>query len=56
MDIPSQKVSVNFNCPECDHDELVAIIDLVDIGNPLCSECDTEMEMGMVHISDANSC
>ena len=56
MRIPVEKVSIEFECPNCDHKEMVSVADLVDIGNPLCSECDSEMDMGMAEVSEANSC
>lgn len=57
-EIPVEKVSVHFECPDCGHKMLVPVADLVDVGNPICPECDTdvEMDMGMVQISEANSC
>lgn len=65
MEIPVEKVSVKFECPECGHNEMVSVADLVDIGDPICPECTAGnddisiswiMEMGMAHISEANSC
>lgn len=57
-EIPVEKVSVHFECSDCGHKMLVSVSDLVDVGNPICPECDTdvEMDMGTVQISEANSC
>ena len=65
MQVPVEKVSIEFTCPECDHSEMVPVTDLPTIGQPLCSECGNksktyfkpvEMDMGIVYINEANSC
>ncbi len=56
MKVPIEKVSVDFECPKCGYKEEVSITDLVVIGDPLCAECHTEMDMGMANVSEANSC
>jgi len=58
MEVPIEKASVKFVCPDCENTMMVAVADLPEIGDPICPECDTdvEMDMGNVHISEANSC
>jgi len=59
MQVPVEKVSIEFTCPECDKSEMVSVTDLVTVGQPLCSNCgdkSVEMDMGVAYISEANSC
>lgn len=56
-EIPVEKVSVHFECSDCGHKMLVSVSDLVEVGDPICPECNSDkMDMGMAHISEANSC
>jgi len=54
LDVPVDKVTViarlalnmglQWDCPTCDFQDCVSYIDLVNVGNPICPECDREME------------
>jgi len=54
VDVPLDKVRViarlglnmglQWDCPFCDFQDCVSYIDLVNVGNPICPNCDHEME------------
>lgn len=57
MRVPTEKVSIEFECPDCGHKMMVPVTDLIEVGHPYCPECDTdvEMDMGAASVSEANT-
>jgi endogenous inhibitor of DNA gyrase (YacG/DUF329 family) len=40
-----EKMIMKWVCPECHKEVLWSYMDLVNVGNPICSDCDVEMEL-----------
>lgn len=48
MDIDPQDVVLKFRCPECDLGIDQPLTDLVEVGAPICVDCDIECELESV--------
>ena len=40
-----EKITVEFKCAECGDKSVVTLGDILKVGNPYCTECDSEFEV-----------
>jgi len=45
MNVDLDKVIGRWSCPECEKEIDVSYTNIADVGNPVCSDCDSEMEL-----------
>ena len=47
--IKTEDITLGYTCPECETEASQPLADIVSVGTPLCTNCDTEMELDTTH-------
>lgn len=45
LKVPTENITLSFQCPECEFDAVVTVSDLLEVGTPICTDCDEPMEL-----------
>lgn len=44
LKVPTENIAFSFQCPQCEDSVTVTLSDLLEIGTPICTDCDEPME------------
>lgn len=44
LKVPVDNIAFSFQCPECEESVNVTLTDMLEIGTPMCCDCDVDME------------